>query len=120
MLLLLVALLTLGPSSAQASEPGQGARVFSANCAACHMGGGNVVHARRTLKQEALARYVENYSSDHRAAIAERIRNGHNAMPAFAGRLSEPEIQAAASYVDRMALQGWGRWPRPEEGSRHA
>ena len=29
-----------------------GAKVFNANCAACHMGGGNNINPAKTLKQE--------------------------------------------------------------------
>jgi len=37
-----------------AADTANGAKVFSANCAACHMGGRNVVAAGKTLKQDAL------------------------------------------------------------------
>ena len=46
--------LVLGASPSFAADADHGAQVFSANCAACHMGGGNVVNAERTLKKDAL------------------------------------------------------------------
>jgi len=79
------------------------------------MGGGNVVCAQRNLQADALASFLANYSQDHQTAIAARIRSGKNAMPSFVGKLSESEIQAAAAYVDAMALQGWHPWPRSHE-----
>ncbi len=41
----------LSPVAAFAADAAHGAQIFSANCAACHIGGGNVVNAERTLKQ---------------------------------------------------------------------
>ena len=72
-LLSLIALclaLVLGASPSFAADAAHGGQIFSANCAACHMGGGNVVNAERTLKQDALEAYVANYASDHESAIA--------------------------------------------------
>ena len=46
-LLSLIALclaLVLGATPSFAADAGHGAQIFSANCAACHMGGGNVVN----------------------------------------------------------------------------
>lgn len=71
------------------------------------MGGGNVVNAERTLKQEALEAYLANYNSDHEAAIIYQVTNGKNAMPAFGGKLSESDIANVAAYVEEMAAKGW-------------
>ena len=40
----------------------QGEQIFNSNCAACHMGGGNVIRANRTLKISDLNDHVEAYS----------------------------------------------------------
>jgi len=40
------------------------------------------------------------------ALVAERVRNGQGAMPAFAGRLSDEEIEAVAAYVSTAAGEG--------------
>ena len=56
-LLSLIALclaLVLGAAPTFAADADHGAQIFSANCAACHMGGGNVVNAERTLKGTVL------------------------------------------------------------------
>ncbi len=47
-----------------------GEQVFSSNCAACHIGGGNVVNGQRTLQQDDLKAYLANYNDGHEEAIA--------------------------------------------------
>ncbi|MEX1317226.1 MAG: c-type cytochrome [Synechococcaceae cyanobacterium] len=109
-LLSLIALclaLVLGAAPSHAADVAHGGQLFSANCAACHMGGGNVVNAERTLKQDALQAYLADYSSDHEAAIAYQVTNGKNAMPAFGGKLSESDIADVSAYVEEMASKGW-------------
>ena len=39
----------------------RGEQIFSSNCAACHMGGGNVIRANRALKITDLNAHVEEY-----------------------------------------------------------
>jgi cytochrome c6 len=109
-LLSLIALclaLVLGAAPSFAADAAHGGQIFSANCAACHMGGGNVVNAERTLKQDALEAYLANYGSDHESAIAYQVTNGKNAMPAFGGKLSDADIADVAAYVEEMAAKGW-------------
>jgi len=97
----------LGAAPSFAADATHGAQIFSANCAACHMGGGNVVNAERTLKQDALEAYLANYSAGHEAAIVYQVTNGKNAMPAFGGKLSGPDIEDVASYIESQAIKGW-------------
>jgi cytochrome c6 len=99
--------LLFGSAPAFAADIAHGAQVFSANCVACHMGGGNVVNGERTLKAEALEAYLTNFSAGHEAAIAYQVTNGKNAMPAFGGKLSDADIADVAAYVDDMAGKGW-------------
>ncbi len=99
--------LLLGAAPSFAADAAHGGQIFSANCAACHMGGGNVVNAERTLKADALEAYLANYSSDHEAAIVTQVTNGKNAMPAFTGKLTEGDIADVAAYVEEMASKGW-------------
>ncbi|GAB4156808.1 MAG: c-type cytochrome [Cyanobacteria bacterium J069] len=80
-----------------------GAKVFSANCAACHAGGINLVNAEKTLKKEAL----EKYDMNSIAAITTQVTNGKAAMPAFKGRLTDEQIAAVAAYVIDQAEKGW-------------
>ncbi|NER80841.1 MAG: c-type cytochrome [Leptolyngbya sp. SIO1D8] len=99
--ILLCWLATLSP--AMAADLGQGGQVFSSNCAACHIGGGNVVNGAKTLKIDDLNKY-EMASIE---AIKTQVTNGKNAMPAFGGRLSDQEIDNVAAYVLDQAEKGW-------------
>ena len=107
--LLLIALLTIGllislaGSPAQAGIPANGAKIFNANCAACHMGGNNVILAKKTLKKEAL----EFYSMASIDAIKTQVTQGKNAMPSFRGRLNSLQIEDVATYVLEQSQKGW-------------
>ena len=89
--------------SALAGDAANGGKIFGANCAACHMGGNNVVNAAKTLKQDALKQY-DMYSLE---AIQYQVTNGKNAMPAFGGKLTEAQIEDVATYVLSQADSGW-------------
>lgn len=88
---------------ALAADAGAGAQVFSANCAACHIGGGNAVNPAKTLKQADLSAN----GKDTAAAIVTQVTNGNGAMPAFGGRLTAEQIDNVAAYVLAQADQGW-------------
>ena len=85
----------------------RGEQIFNSNCAACHMGGGNVIRANRTLKISDLNDHVEAYSSAPLEALEHEIEDGLNAMPGYADKLSEEEIVAVATYVEQRAELGW-------------
>lgn len=85
----------------------RGEQIFNSNCAACHMGGGNVIRANRTLKISDLNDHVEAYSSSPLEALEHEIEDGLNAMPSYADKLSEEEIMAVATYVEQRAELGW-------------
>jgi cytochrome c6 len=101
------ALLTLIPlfvgMPAFAADLDNGAKIFGSNCAACHMGGGNVVNGAKTLSKDDLEKWGMN-SID---AITTQVTNGKLAMPAFKGRLSDTDIQDVAAYVLEQSNQGW-------------
>ena len=86
-----------------AGDAASGAKIFSANCAACHAGGNNVVNGAKTLKKEALDKYEMNSLE----AITYQVNNGKNAMPAFKGRLTDAQIDDVATYVLSQAEKGW-------------
>jgi cytochrome c6 len=90
-------------SIAFAADLANGAKVFSANCAACHAAGGNVINRAKTLKQEAL----EQYEMASLEAIQRQVTQGKNAMPAFKGRLTDQQIEDVAAYVLDQAEKGW-------------
>ncbi|PIG91395.1 cytochrome c6 PetJ [Gloeocapsopsis sp. IPPAS B-1203] len=102
LVVLAIAILIFGATHAALAET-NGARIFQNYCWACHMGGGNVIIAYKTLKLPAL----EKYKMNSMAAIVNQVRNGKSAMPAFRGRLSEREIQDVAAYVLIKADTGW-------------
>jgi cytochrome c6 len=92
---------------ALAAEISNGAKIFEANCASCHIGGGNILITEKTLKKEALLKYLKNYDSDSIEAIIHQVQNGKNAMPAFKDKLTSEEILDVASYVFQNAEEGW-------------
>ena len=67
----------------------QGEQIFASNCAACHMGGGNVIQASRTLKIGDLNDHLEEYRQTPLEAIEHQIEDGKNAMPAYADKLTK-------------------------------
>lgn len=96
------ALFLIAPS-AMAADAAAGAQVFSANCAACHIGGGNAVNPAKTLKKDDL---VAN-GKDTAEAIVTQVTNGNGGMPAFGGRLTPEQIENVAAYVLSQSAQGW-------------
>jgi cytochrome c6 len=90
-------------SAAEAANLVNGAKIFNANCSACHVGGTNVIIANKTLKKEAL----EKYGMNSLEAIKTQVRKGRNAMPAFGGRLNETQIEDVATYVLEQSRKGW-------------
>lgn len=99
----LFALIGLIGAPALAADLDHGKQVFSTNCAACHVGGGNVVNGAKTLQHSDLVKY----DMASLAAIQTQVKNGKAAMPAFLGRLSEADIEDVATYVLSQAEQGW-------------
>ncbi|MBL6741167.1 MAG: c-type cytochrome [Synechococcus sp. BS301-5m-G53] len=85
----------------------RGEQIFNSNCAACHMGGGNVIRANRTLKISDLNNHVEAYTSTPLEALEHEIEDGLNAMPGYADKLTEEEIVAVATYIEQRAELGW-------------
>jgi cytochrome c6 len=88
---------------ALATDIASGAKVFGANCAACHMNGGNLVNATKTLRKDVL----EKYEMASIEAIKTQVTNGKNAMPAFRSRLNAQQIEDVAAYVLDQAGKGW-------------
>ncbi len=90
-------------SPASAGEIANGAKLFNANCSACHMGGNNMIISSKTLKKEAL----DKYGMASLDAIKYQITNGKNAMPSFRSRLRDDQIEDIANYVMTQSQQGW-------------
>jgi cytochrome c6 len=90
-------------SQVLAADIENGERIFTANCAACHAGGNNVIMPEKTLKKDALEANGMNAVS----AITYQVTNGKNAMPAFGGRLSDSDIEDVANYVLSQSEKSW-------------
>lgn len=97
-----IALLFL-PSPVLAVNLSNGAKVFSANCASCHIKGGNLVNPSKTLKSADL----EKFDMASLDAIKTQVTNGKAAMPAFKGRLTDEQIEDVANYVLSQAEKDW-------------
>lgn len=103
LLIFLTAAMFTFATPAIAGDAASGAKIFSANCAACHAGGRNVINGAKTLQKDALEKYEMNSIE----AITYQVNNGKNAMPAFKGRLSDAQIDDVATYVLSQAEKGW-------------
>ena len=88
---------------ALAADTAAGAKVFTANCNACHLGGKNLVMPPKSLKKEDLVKYGM-FSMEK---IVNQVTNGKGAMPRFAGRLNPTQIENVAAYVLEQAEAGW-------------
>lgn len=76
-----------------------GATVFADNCAACHMETGE---GDRTQGAPALNDAIWLYGGD-RETITTTVHGArYGVMPAWAGRLSEDEVRAVATYVHSL------------------
>ena len=105
--LALAALIALfAPSMVSAADVAHGEQVFSSNCVACHIGGGNVVDGQRTLQQDDLKAYLANYNDGHEEAVAYQVTNGKNGMPAFGPKLSDADSADVAAYVESQSVNG--------------
>ena len=85
------------------SEVTLGEKIFTGNCAACHIGGNNVILAEKNLSKAAL----EQYAMNSVAAIKTQVTGGKNAMPAFGENLTSAEIEAVARYVITQSQLDW-------------
>lgn len=83
------------PSSAIESEhsiAAKGASLFSANCAGCHSGGGNVLDPQKPVKGSHLLSSFESFE--------EFLRHPSGNMPTFAPEaLPEDEVHALYNFL---------------------
>jgi cytochrome c6 len=91
------------PAIAEAANLANGAKIFNANCSACHVRGNNIIINSKTLKKEALERYGM-YSLE---AIKTQVTQGKNAMPSFNSRLNPDQIEDVAAYVLSQSAKDW-------------
>ncbi|NEQ46009.1 MAG: c-type cytochrome [Leptolyngbya sp. SIOISBB] len=86
-----------------APTPPSASALFETHCAGCHVGGGNIVRRRKTLKQKALLRN----GVDSVTAVAQLINHGKGAMSAYQDRLTADEIDQLAQYVWQQSQNNW-------------
>jgi mono/diheme cytochrome c family protein len=85
-------------SQAEGGEASNGAAVFSENCSTCHGATGEGGNGGPDLLTMPLAKTE--------AGAIEQVTNGGGGMPAFAGTLSEEEIEDVAAYVVQEITHG--------------
>lgn len=98
-----LAIFSISIHSVYAFDLAAGEQIFSANCAACHANGNNVIAPAKTLKKDIL----EENEMKSVEAITVQVTNGKNAMPAFGGRLADVDIDNVAHYVLDQSEKGW-------------
>ncbi|MFZ0408146.1 MAG: c-type cytochrome [Cyanobium sp.] len=86
-----------------AAGPERGQELFSAHCAGCHVGGGNIQRRGRTLKMAALER--QQLASPE--AIARVAADGIGQMSGYARFLGEDGAEAVAQWVWSQAQADW-------------
>jgi len=101
--ILLLTICLQQPVLADTVDGASGAKIFSANCAGCHINGGNIIRRGKNLKMKAL----KKYKMDSVEAISNIVTYGKNNMSAYKDRLSESEIQAVSTYVLNQAEKNW-------------
>lgn len=87
------------------ADAASGAKLFNANCAACHAGGKNLVNPQKTLAKADL----EKYGMNSLEAIVTQVTKGKGAMPAFQGKLNAQQIEDVANYVLETSEKGWSK-----------
>jgi cytochrome c6 len=85
------------------SSAADGGKIFQAQCAGCHPGGGNKFNPNKALAIATLRK--DGYSSV--SSIVRIVSNGKNKMPAYKNRLSSQEIQTVSTYVLERAKKNW-------------
>lgn len=102
-LLLAVALAPAAP--AWAADGRDGARLFEAHCAGCHVNGGNIIRRGKTLRLAALER--QGVASPE--AIARIAAAGVGQMSGYGEQLGEAGVEAVAAWVWQQAQTDWPR-----------
>ncbi len=106
--LLLVLLLLVLPAPAAFAgivDASEGARLFEAHCAGCHINGGNIIRRGKTLRLAALER--QGLASPE--AIAGIAAAGIGQMSGYREQLGDAGVQAVAAWVWQQAQADWPR-----------
>jgi cytochrome c6 len=93
-----------GPALAAGAD---GASLFEAHCAGCHIHGGNIIRRGRTLKLQAL----ERQGITGPTAIATIATEGIGQMGGYGQVLGSGGAEQVGLYVWEQALAGWASQP---------
>ena len=100
---LIIFLISINTPALASTNLGNGAKVFKANCAGCHVNGGNIVRRGKNLKSRALHRH----KVDTQDAVVSLVTNGKGIMSAYGDKLTTEEIANVSTYVLQRAEQNW-------------
>ncbi len=95
------------------SGGGDGARLFAAHCAGCHVNGGNIIRRRKTLQRAALLRQ----GIEGPAAIERISLHGIGQMAGYEAVLGDSGAEQVAAWVWQQAELGWPKLRPPRESS---
>jgi mono/diheme cytochrome c family protein len=105
-------------ADARTSDLAAGQRIFERKCASCHNtnGDGKTITAGRF----PYANLIDGvWRSDGSAGAIERqIRQGHDPMPKFEGKLTDDEIRQTVTYVRELSKSGAEHDRRRSTGER--
>ena len=92
-----------------ATDVAQGGEIFVANCASCHAGGMNFIKEKRTLKRDALEKFVGLDQPSVQKFVTESARHKTLVFPrAPGGKLSETDYSDVTSFiVDQAVNDKW-------------
>lgn len=87
--------------SAAAADVAAGKTIFSTKCSICHGadGAGKTPMGRTLNIKDLHSPEVQKLSHDELEGI---IRNGKNKMPAFKGKLTDPQIDSVVAYIREL------------------
>lgn len=100
---LIILLTSINTPALASTDFDNGAKVFKANCAGCHINGGNIVRRGKNLKMKALHRH----KVDTQDGIVSLVTNGKGIMSAYGDKLTEQEIEEVSAYVLQRAAENW-------------
>lgn len=95
--------LLLGIWARPALAETDGANLFEAHCAGCHLNGGNIIRRGKTLKLKALERYGIHGPVD----IAMIATEGRGQMSGYGEVLGADGAEAVAEWIWQQVQSDW-------------
>ena len=100
---LIAVVLLLGLWTSPALAASEGAMLFEAHCAGCHLNGGNIIRRSKTLKLKALERNGIHGPVD----IAMIATEGRGQMSGYGEVLGADGAEAVAEWIWQQAQNDW-------------